>query len=74
MHYKDILIGEYFVDLPIDDIFLVELKTVKAPDDALMPEGQLQCTNYPKATGLQLCPLLNFGKPRLEIKRVAHGL
>jgi GxxExxY protein len=34
----------------------------------------MQCTNYLKATGLRLCLLLNFGKPRLEIKRVVHGL
>ena len=34
VHYKDILIGEYFVDLPINDVPLVELKTVKALDDA----------------------------------------
>jgi len=33
----------------------------------------MQCTNYLKATGLQLCLLLNFSKPHLEIKRVAHG-
>ena len=35
---------------------------------------RMQCTNYLKATGLQLCLLLNFGKPRLEIKRMVHGL
>jgi hypothetical protein len=68
--YRDILVGEYFVDLLINDVLLVELKTVKALDDA----HRMQCTNYLKATGLQLCLLLNFGKPRLEIKRVAHGL
>jgi GxxExxY protein len=34
----------------------------------------MQCTNYLKATGLQLCLLLNFGKPRLEIERVVYGL
>jgi hypothetical protein len=34
----------------------------------------MHCTNYLKATDLRLCLLLNFGKPRLEIKRVAHGL
>jgi hypothetical protein len=34
----------------------------------------MQCTNYLKATDLQLCLLLIFGKPRLEIERVAHGL
>ena len=27
-----------------------------------------------KVTGLRLCLLLNFGNPRLEIKRVANGL
>ncbi len=72
MHYKDILVGEYFVDLLINDI-------VKALDDAHMPQGacpggRMQCTYYPKATGLQLCLPLDFGKPRLEIKHVAHGL
>ena len=70
VHYKDILVGEYFVDLLINDVLLVELKTVKALDDA----HRMQCTNYLKATGLRLCLLLDFGKPRLEIKRVAHGL
>jgi hypothetical protein len=34
----------------------------------------MQCTNYLQATGLPLCLLLNFAKPRLEIKRVVRGL
>ena len=29
-----------------------------------------QCLNYLKATAVYLCLLLNFGKPRLEIKRI----
>ena len=79
MDYKDILVGEYFVGLLTNDVVLVQLKIVKALDDAHMlsgagPGGRMQCTNYLKATGLQLCLLLNFSKPRLEIKRVAHGL
>jgi GxxExxY protein len=51
-------------------VLLVELKTVKALDDA----HRMQCTNYLKATGLHLCLLLNFGKSRLEVKRVVRGL
>jgi GxxExxY protein len=70
VYYHGVMVGEYFVDLLVADVLLVELKTVKALDDA----HRMQCTNYLKATGLQLCLLLNFGKPRLEIKRVAHGL
>ena len=62
VHYKDFLVGEYFLDLMVDDVLLVELKTVKALDDA----HRMQCTNYLKATGLLLCLLLNFGNPRLD--------
>ena len=68
--YKDVVVGEYFPDLLVEDVLLVELKTVKALDDM----HRMQCTNYLKATGLHLCLLLNFGKPHLEIKRVAHNL
>ena len=33
VYYKGILVGDYFVDLLINDLLLVELKTVKALDD-----------------------------------------
>jgi GxxExxY protein len=33
VHSKDILVGEYFVDLLVNDMLLVELTTVKALDD-----------------------------------------
>jgi GxxExxY protein len=32
--YRDVLVGEYFPDLLVQDVLLVELKTVKALDDA----------------------------------------
>jgi GxxExxY protein len=70
VEYKGVVIGEYFADLVVEDVLLVELKAVKALDET----HRMQCTNYLKATGLALCLLLNFGKPRLEIKRVVHGL
>jgi len=70
VHYNNVVVGEYFVDLLVEDMLLVELKAVRALDHM----HRLQCTNYLKATGLRLCLLLNFGKPRLEIKRVIHGL
>ena len=66
--YDGVVVGEYFVDLMIEDMLLVELKTVKALDEA----HRAQCVNYLKATGLPLCLLLNFGRPRLEIKRVVN--
>jgi GxxExxY protein len=70
VYYCDVVVGEYFVDLLVEDVLLVELKTAKALDEA----HRIQCVNYLKATGLRLCLLLDFGKSRLEIKRVANGL
>jgi GxxExxY protein len=52
------------------DVLRVELKAVRTRK--YMHRGQ--CLNYLKATGLRLFLLLNFGTPRLEIKRVVHGL
>jgi GxxExxY protein len=68
--YDGAVVGEYFVDLLVAESLLVELKVVKALDAA----HRARCVNYLKATGLPLCLLLNLGKPRLEIKRVAHRL
>jgi len=69
VRYKDVVIGEYFPDLLVENVLLVELKVVRALDEV----HRMQCTNYLKATGLRLCLLLNFGNPRLEIKRVVNG-
>ena len=68
--YDGVVVGEYAVDLVVEGTIIVELKAIKALDNA----HTAQCLNYLKATGLHLCLLLNFGKPRLEIHRIAHGL
>jgi GxxExxY protein len=70
VEYDGIIVGEYAVDLLVEGTIMVELKAIKALDGA----HTAQCLNYLKATGLRLCLLLNFGKPRLEIQRVAHRL
>jgi len=70
VEYKGVVVGEYVADLLVEDTLLVELKAVKALDDV----HRMQCTNYLKAARLPLGLLLNFGKSRLEIKRVANGL
>ena len=70
VRYDGIAVGEYAVDLLVEHIVLVELKVARAIDEIHLA----QCLNYLKATGLQLCLLLNFGKPRLEVKRVVLAL
>ena len=47
---------------------LVELKAIKALGDIEMA----QCLNYLKAMGLRICLLLNFGQPRVQIKRIVQ--
>ena len=59
-------VGEYFVDLLVEGTVPVELKTVRALDHA----HRAQCINYLRATGRHLCLLINFGAPRLEVRRI----
>jgi GxxExxY protein len=68
--YDDVIVGEYAADLLVEAAVVVELKAVRALDDI----HQAQCMNYLRATGLQLCLLLNFGRPRVAIRRIVHNL
>jgi GxxExxY protein len=68
--YDDVIVGEYSVDLLVEDVLLVELKAVTALEEA----HRRQCLNYLKATGMRLCLLINFGTPRLEIRRIVLQL
>ncbi len=66
VYYKNSIVGEFIADLLIEDKILVELKTIKNIDEIHLA----QCLNYLQATKLPLCLLINFGKPRVEVKRV----
>ena len=68
--YKNKVVGEYIADLLIENRILIELKTVKGIDEIHLA----QCLNYLKATNLPLCLLINFGKPRVEVKRVFQSV
>ena len=66
VYYDGVIVGEYFADILVEKTVIVELKATKEHNDVFTA----QCLNYLKATGLPVCLLLNFGKPRLEIKRL----
>ena len=68
--YSGIIVGEYVADLFVENQVLVELKAVKELDNIHLA----QCMNYLKATDLKLCLLLNFGKPKVQIKRIVNKL
>jgi GxxExxY protein len=67
--YKGGYVGEYFADLLVEEVFVVELKCV----DRLTNEHMAQCLNYLRASGRSLCLLVNFQKPTVEWKRVVLG-
>jgi GxxExxY protein len=68
VRYDGVVVGEYVADLVVESQVLVELKVAKALDDIHMA----QCLNYLKGTGLRLCLLINFGSPRIHIRRIAR--
>ena len=70
VYYDDVVVGEYFADLIVEESVIVELKASKRIEDVYLA----QTLNYLKATGLKLGLIINFGKPRVEIKRVVNKL
>jgi GxxExxY protein len=65
-----VIVGEYTADLIVEDQVIVELKVVGALGDLHVP----QCRNYLRATGKPLCLLINVGRPKVEIRRIAAGV
>lgn len=61
--------GDFVADILVDECVIVEIKAVRTLDDV----HTAQCLNYLKATGLQVCLLVNFGAPKATVKRVVHG-
>ncbi|MDD5241876.1 MAG: GxxExxY protein [Sulfuricella sp.] len=68
VYYENISVGEFFADLVVGDSVIIELKVAKGLDE----NHYAQCLNYLKATGFTICLLVNFGKPKAEIKRIAN--
>jgi GxxExxY protein len=66
VYYDGIVVGDYIADLIVEGKVLLELKVARAMSD----EHSSICMNYLRATNLPVCLLLNFGTPRLGIKRL----
>ena len=64
--YDGVVVGDYIADLVVEGCVLVELKAAKGLDDI----HTAQSLNYLKATGIKVCLLINFGTPRIQIKRL----
>lgn len=60
-----VVLGEYFADLFVEDLLVVELKACKA----IASEHTAQLLGYLRACRLEHGILVNFGAPKLEIKK-----
>ena len=68
--YKNKLVGDYIADILVEGEVIIEVKAVKEFDTVHLA----QCLNYLRITGLKLCLMLNFSKPKVEIKRIVNGI
>jgi GxxExxY protein len=65
--YDGVVVGEYFADMLIDDLVMLEIKSA----ERIAPEHEAQLLHYLKSTRIEVGLLLNFG-PKPEFKRKAY--
>lgn len=68
--YKGHSVGEYFAYILVEDELVVELKCAERLADL----DTAQCLNHLRASGTTNCLLINFQRPKVEWKRIVHGL
>lgn len=64
VYYDGKEVGDYFADLIVNDLVIVELKAA----ESLCDDHEAQLINYLRATKIEVGLLLNFGK-KAEFKR-----
>jgi len=58
VYYHGQVVGEFFADMVVNGVILLELKSV----DTIVDEHEAQLLNYLKATEIEVGYVLNFGK------------
>ena len=66
--YKNQIVGDYFADILVNQQVIIETKAVQSLNEI----HQAQLLNYLKATNLSLGLLINFGNPKIQIKRMIN--
>jgi GxxExxY protein len=64
--YKDVEVGEYYADIVVDNLIILELKAA----EYLVKEFEYQLINYLRGTDMEVGLLLNFGKKPEFIRKV----
>ena len=64
--YDGIVVGDFYVNMLVENLVLVELKSVSALND----DHMMQTLDYLRAANLPACLLINFGTPKAQIRRL----
>jgi GxxExxY protein len=64
--YEGQRVGRYKADLVVEGRVIVEVKAIQALSEVDVAQG----LNYLRATGLPTCLLVNFGKAKIEVRRL----
>ena len=70
VRHRGVIVGEYQPDLVVEDRLIVEVKAL----NSLNQVHHAQCINYLRVTGFKVALLVNFGLPRVQLKRVVMKL
>ncbi len=70
VHFRERVVGDFYTDILVEDQVLIELKAVKA----LAPEHVAQVLNYLRACEIPVGLLVNFGNPKLGIRRFENNV
>jgi GxxExxY protein len=65
VYYEDVVVGNFYIDLFVEDEIVVELKSVQN----LLKEHEVQLVNYLNGLRKEIGLLINFGPSGVEIKR-----
>ncbi len=67
--FKGYIVGDYYADLLVEEKIIVEIKVA----DKYNPKDEAQLINELKATGIRVGMLINFGKEKVEFKRLVYS-
>jgi GxxExxY protein len=63
--YEGENVGDYIADVIVEDMIIIELKSVSH----IVKAHEVQLVNYLTATGIEIGLIINFGPQHVEIKR-----
>ena len=70
VHYEGEVVGEFTADIVVENIVILELKSVRR----VIQAHKIQLVNYLVATGKPVGLLLNFWERKVEVKRKLKDL